>query len=598
MPQFYTLLTDTGQAKIANAVALGTQIQITQMAVGDGGGNPVTPDSSATALVNEVRRAPINAVHTDDNNPTWIVIEQVLPPDVGGWTIREIGVFDAAGDLIAIGNLPETYKPVLAEGSSRTQTIRVVMEVSDTAAVTLKVDPSVVLATREYVDQQRLAHEQSRNHPAATETAQGMLEIANDEEALEGTDDVKAMTPEKVHAAFKKFGLGAGPVDVPDLTSRSVNTARIFRQTSSAIGGPGETSGMISMPIDGSPTYSFIGVGDGFAHIGFKPGEDAAPEWLRLISEDDAASSAQAKAGTSNEVFMTPLLVHKAFYQFGLGEGEFKGTADLGTLVKQGFYFINGDTPGLPLAVDGAITVGGQNARPTQTFIAAQENRTFVRTRYADGGSYQWTAWSEVSARFLGHEVFDSPGTTSWTVPEILKQGTRKARVTVVGGGGGGGHSETSAACGGGGGGGGAAYAYVDLSGVSSVAITVGGGGSGKSSGSTGGGSTGGTSSFGTYLTCTGGSGGSIPTAGGSGSTTGSGAVILPVSSASPGGSTQEGNAVSGSGGGFGGAGAAQTTRPKGADGGAPGGGGAGGGGTGGSRGGGDGASGSVIIEW
>ncbi|MBY5940256.1 phage tail protein [Halomonas sp. DP5N14-9] len=152
MPQFYTLLTDSGQAKIANAVALGAQIEITQMAVGDGGGNPVTPDSSATVLVNEVRRAPINAVHTDDDNPTWIVIEQVLPPDVGGWTIREVGVFDAAGDLIAIGNLPETYKPVLAEGSSRTQTIRVVMEVSDTAAVTLKVDPSVVLATREYVD--------------------------------------------------------------------------------------------------------------------------------------------------------------------------------------------------------------------------------------------------------------------------------------------------------------------------------------------------------------------------------------------------------------------------------------------------------------
>ncbi|WP_306169283.1 phage tail protein [Halomonas sp. MMSF_3323] len=189
MPQFYTLLTDTGQAKIANAVALGTQIEITQMAVGDGGGNPVTPDSSATALVNEVRRAPINAVQTDDDNPTWIVIEQVLPPDVGGWTIREVGVFDAAGDLIAIGNLPETYKPVLAEGSSRTQTIRVVMEVSDTAAVTLKVDPSVVLATREYVDQQRLDHEQSRNHPAATTTALGFVEKATIAEAKAGADD-------------------------------------------------------------------------------------------------------------------------------------------------------------------------------------------------------------------------------------------------------------------------------------------------------------------------------------------------------------------------------------------------------------------------
>lgn len=160
MPQFYTLLTDTGQAKVANAVALGTQVEITHMAVGDGGGSPVTPDSSAESLLNEVRRAPINAVQTDPDNPTWITVEQVLPPDVGGWTIREVGVFDAAGDLIAIGNLPETYKPVLSEGSSRTQTIRVVMEVSDTTAVTLKVDPSVVLATREYVDTHLSQHEQ------------------------------------------------------------------------------------------------------------------------------------------------------------------------------------------------------------------------------------------------------------------------------------------------------------------------------------------------------------------------------------------------------------------------------------------------------
>ncbi|QTP60931.1 phage tail protein [Billgrantia antri] len=160
MPQFYTLLTDVGQAKLANAVALGQTIQITELAVGDGGGSLPTPDSSATALVNEVRRAAINTSHTDPDNPSWIVVEQVLPPDVGGWTIREIGIYDVDGDLIGIGNYPETYKPVLSEGSSRTQTVRFVLEVSDTAAVTLKVDPSVVLATRKYVDTQRAEHEQ------------------------------------------------------------------------------------------------------------------------------------------------------------------------------------------------------------------------------------------------------------------------------------------------------------------------------------------------------------------------------------------------------------------------------------------------------
>ncbi|MGJ7457308.1 phage tail protein [Halomonas sp. RA08-2] len=160
MAQFYTLLTQVGQAKLANAVALGNTIELTHLAVGDGGGSVPTPDSDRTSLINEVRRAPINRVEVDADNPNWVVVEQVMPPDVGGWTIREIGVFDSAGDLIAYGNYPETYKPTLDEGSGRTQTVRMVLQVSDTAAVTLKVDPSVVLATRQYVDQQREDHEQ------------------------------------------------------------------------------------------------------------------------------------------------------------------------------------------------------------------------------------------------------------------------------------------------------------------------------------------------------------------------------------------------------------------------------------------------------
>lgn len=152
MAQFYTLLTQVGQAKLANAVALGNTLELTHLAVGDGGGSVPTPDSDRTSLINEVRRAPINRVEVDADNPNWVVVEQVVPPDVGGWTIREIGVFDSAGDLIAYGNYPETYKPTLDEGSGRTQTVRMVLQVSDTAAVTLKVDPSVVLATRKYVD--------------------------------------------------------------------------------------------------------------------------------------------------------------------------------------------------------------------------------------------------------------------------------------------------------------------------------------------------------------------------------------------------------------------------------------------------------------
>lgn len=202
MATFYTLLTDIGQAKIANAIALGQTIEITHLAVGDGGGASPTPESDATALVNEVRRAPINTSKVDGDNPNWIVVEQVLPPDVGGWTIREIGIFDVDGDLIGYGNYPETYKPVLSEGSSRTQTVRFVLEVSDTAAVTLKVDPSVVLATREYVDDERAEHEASRAHPAATEAAQGMLQLATSQQHRDGTRTDRAVHPAGLKAAL------------------------------------------------------------------------------------------------------------------------------------------------------------------------------------------------------------------------------------------------------------------------------------------------------------------------------------------------------------------------------------------------------------
>lgn len=150
--KFYALLTNQGAAKLANATALGTQIQITEMAVGDGGGTLPTPDASQTRLVNEKRRAALNSLSIDTVNSSQIIAEQVIPENEGGFWIREIGLFDADGDMVAVANCAETYKPQLQEGSGRTQTIRMILIVNSTAAVTLKIDPSVVLATRKYVD--------------------------------------------------------------------------------------------------------------------------------------------------------------------------------------------------------------------------------------------------------------------------------------------------------------------------------------------------------------------------------------------------------------------------------------------------------------
>lgn len=158
MSTYFCILTSLGAAKMANATALGEVVEFSQMALGDGGGSLPTPDQSQTSLVNEVRRAALNSVEIDPDNPTWIVCEQVIPAETGGWTIRETGIYDTDGDLIAVGNFPETYKPVLEEGSGRTQTIRMVIQVSNAATVTLKIDPSVVLATREYVDKSSDEH--------------------------------------------------------------------------------------------------------------------------------------------------------------------------------------------------------------------------------------------------------------------------------------------------------------------------------------------------------------------------------------------------------------------------------------------------------
>ncbi len=150
--KYYAIVTNLGAAKIANAAALGNKLNITQMAVGDGGGTLPTPNASQTKLVNEWRRAAINTLSIDPANASQVIAEQVIPENEGGFWIREMGLFDADGTLIAVCNTPETYKPALQEGSGRTQTVRMILIINSTDAITLKIDPSVVLATRKYVD--------------------------------------------------------------------------------------------------------------------------------------------------------------------------------------------------------------------------------------------------------------------------------------------------------------------------------------------------------------------------------------------------------------------------------------------------------------
>ncbi len=154
--KYYAILTNQGAARLANATMLGSKLNLTQMAVGDANGVLPTPDPAQIKLINQKRIAPLNLLSVDPNNQSQIIAEQIIPENEGGFWIREIGLYDDEGVLIAVANCPETYKPLLQEGSGRTQTIRMILVVTNTEAITLKIDPSVVLATRKYVDDEVL----------------------------------------------------------------------------------------------------------------------------------------------------------------------------------------------------------------------------------------------------------------------------------------------------------------------------------------------------------------------------------------------------------------------------------------------------------
>jgi len=214
---YFTILTNLGAAKLAEATASGTQLKLTHLAVGDGNGNVPSPLPTQTQLIHEVRRSAINTVYTDENNENHIIIEQVIPPEEGGFYIRELGVFDDKGNLIAVGNCPPSYKPKLSEGSGRTQVINMVIMVDNTGTVELKIDASTVLATRKYVDDlissKMTEHEKSTSHPNASTTGKGFVQLNS---AINSTLENQAATPKAVKTAY----------DLANTANTTANTAK------------------------------------------------------------------------------------------------------------------------------------------------------------------------------------------------------------------------------------------------------------------------------------------------------------------------------------------------------------------------------------
>ncbi|HAY0608075.1 tail fiber protein [Escherichia coli] len=226
--KFKTVITTAGAAKLAAATAPGgRKVNITTMAVGDGGGKLPVPDAGQTGLIHEVWRHALNKISQDKRNSNYIIAELVIPPEVGGFWMRELGLYDDAGTLIAVANMAESYKPALAEGSGRSQTCRMVIIVSSVASVELTIDTTTVMATQDYVDDKIAEHEQSRRHPDASLTAKGFTQLSS---ATNSTSETLAATPKAVKAAYD---LANGKYTAQDATTARKGLVQLSSVTNS-----------------------------------------------------------------------------------------------------------------------------------------------------------------------------------------------------------------------------------------------------------------------------------------------------------------------------------------------------------------------------
>ncbi|STR62025.1 putative prophage tail fiber protein [Klebsiella michiganensis] len=230
--KYLSLITRAGREKIASAIIAGEKIIFSTMAVGDGGGIIVSPEENQTGLVNESFRTQLNSLKIPDNDKNIIIAEMIIPPETGGFTIREAALFDDEGVCMAVASVPETYKPLLAEGSGRFTIMRIWLAVSSTEGIEILTDPGIVLATvedvisvrneaKDYADEQLSEHAQSRNHPDATLNDKGFTRLSN---AIDSDDETMAATPAAVRTAIRAAIRSAWELDNP------VGTVKFYAQ--------------------------------------------------------------------------------------------------------------------------------------------------------------------------------------------------------------------------------------------------------------------------------------------------------------------------------------------------------------------------------
>ncbi len=351
--KFKTIITDTGAKKLAQAAAPdGNPVRLTHMAVGDGGGTLPTPDSKQTRLVHEVWRHTVNRVILDATHQNRIIAELVIPPETGGFWIREIGVFDEHGDLIAVGNTAESYKPTVAEGSGRAQTFRTILTVSSTATVALTVDNTMVMATVDYVNDKLKEHEQSRRHPDASLTAKGFVQLSS---ATNSTSEALAATPKAVKTAYD---LANGKYTAQDATTARKGIV----QLSSATNSDSETLAATPKAVKAANDNA-----NGRVPSGRKVNGKSLANDVNVTSQDIFNDqSIEIGANQNLDNYKTPGLYHQPL------------NANTSAALKY------------PENFAGTLVVL-KNAGITQIYYVYDTSRSYTRSQYSTG---DWTPWT------------------------------------------------------------------------------------------------------------------------------------------------------------------------------------------------------------
>ncbi|EEO7512546.1 phage tail protein [Salmonella enterica] len=367
-PKFKTIITDYGKQRLIAAMSPGgTKLTLAQMAVGDGGGNPTNPDTTSTALVNEVWRAAVNSVTVDKKHPNIIIVELLIPAEVGGFWVREAGIYDEFNKLVAICSLPASEKPLLEQGSGRAQTVRMTLIVSDTSIVNITIDSTTIMATNEYVDNSLEEHEKSRNHPDATLTDKGFTKLYS---GVASIDETMAATPKAVKIAMDNASARlAKERNLADLTN--IPLARQSLQLgNSATLNVGTTQGTVATGDDSRITGAMQKDQNG-ADIPNKP----------LFVQNIGALPANGTAVAANKLASRGALPALT----GTTRGSDSGLI-MGEVYNNGYPTEYGNVLRLTGTGDGEILIGwsGTNGAPAPAYIRS----------HRDTADAEWSEWA------------------------------------------------------------------------------------------------------------------------------------------------------------------------------------------------------------